>query len=82
MAFLVVGIENIGIQIEQPFSVLPLDSFSRIIEADTMEQLQVPDFVPTSTAYDAKLACVLSLLRTVPHAHSSVLVKVFHTCRS
>lgn len=41
VSFLLVGIENIGIQIEQPFSVLPLDNFSRIIEADTMEQLQV-----------------------------------------
>lgn len=58
MAFLVVGIENIGIQIEQPFSVLPLDSFSRIIEADTMEQLQVPVSAPTTAAYDARSAFV------------------------
>jgi len=35
-----------GIQIEQPFSVLPLGNFSRIIEENVLEQLQVPPRSP------------------------------------
>ena len=42
------GIENIGIQIEQPFAVLPLDRFSAIIEADIVEMLQV--WIPGTAA--------------------------------
>lgn len=41
VAFLLIGIENIGIQIEQPFAVLPLDNFSRIIELNVQEEIQM-----------------------------------------
>lgn len=38
-----------GIQIEQPFAVLPLGNFSRTIEENVLEQLQVPPRSPQST---------------------------------
>lgn len=40
VSFLLLGVENIGVQIEQPFSVLPLELFCAIIRANVMEQLQ------------------------------------------
>lgn len=40
-AFLLMGVENIGVQIEQPFSVLPLELFCSIIKTNIMEALVV-----------------------------------------
>ena len=39
VAFLMMGIENIGIQIEQPFGVLPLELFCSTIKTNVMEAL-------------------------------------------
>ena len=41
VAFLMMGVENIGVQIEQPFSVLPLELFCSTIKANVMEALAV-----------------------------------------
>lgn len=41
VAFLLIGVENIGVQIEQPFSVLPLELFCSIIKTNVMEMLAV-----------------------------------------
>ena len=41
VAFLMMGVENIGVQIEQPFSVLPLELFCSIIKTNIMEALEV-----------------------------------------
>ena len=41
VAFLLIGVENIGIQIEQPFSVLPLELFCGVVQANAAEVLQV-----------------------------------------
>lgn len=41
VAFLLMGVENIGVQIEQPFSVLPLELFCSIIKINIMEALEV-----------------------------------------
>lgn len=35
------GVENIGVQIEQPFSVLPLELLCSIIKTNIMESLVV-----------------------------------------
>lgn len=37
LAFLLIGVENIGIQIEEPFTVLPMGSFSRVIAQNALE---------------------------------------------
>lgn len=41
IAFLLLGVENIGVQIEQPFSVLPLEKFCTTIRDNIIEQLQI-----------------------------------------
>ena len=41
MSFLLLGVENIGVQIEQPFSVLPLELFCATIRSNIIEQLKV-----------------------------------------
>ena len=45
VAFLLIGVENIGVQIEQPFSVLPLELFCSTIKVNVIELLAVQ---PTS----------------------------------
>lgn len=40
VTFLLLGVENIGIQIEQPFSVLPLELFCATARANVIEQLK------------------------------------------
>lgn len=44
VTFLLLGVENIGIQIEQPFSVLPLELFCATARANVIEQLKVRRF--------------------------------------
>ena len=44
VAFLLIGVENIGIQIEQPFSVLPLELFCSTIKTNVIELLAVRPF--------------------------------------
>ncbi|KAK9812447.1 hypothetical protein WJX73_000401 [Symbiochloris irregularis] len=39
ITFLLIGIENIGVQIEQPFAVLPVASISNTIKANLMQML-------------------------------------------
>ena len=46
VAFLLIGVENIGVQIEQPFSVLPLELFCSIIKTNVMEMLAVSACLP------------------------------------
>lgn len=41
VTFLLLGVENIGVQIEQPFSVLPMEQFCATIRANIIEQLQI-----------------------------------------
>lgn len=63
MSFLLLGVENIGVQIEQPFSVLPLELFCAIIRANVMEQLQAWTRVCTSLCVSAH--CLTAETRVV-----------------
>ncbi|KAK9825471.1 hypothetical protein WJX81_006786 [Elliptochloris bilobata] len=40
IAFLLIGVENIGVQIEQPFCVLPLEAFCQAIKANVQTQVR------------------------------------------
>ena len=39
VAFLLIGVENIGVQIEQPFAVLPISRFTATMRKDMLDML-------------------------------------------
>ena len=41
-AYIFVGIEDVGSQVEQPFEVVPMASLSRLIQLNVEEALEVP----------------------------------------